>query len=98
MHIEGSIEPPLFFELAQRNGVSIPWKTEDQLRSAYNFANLQGFLDLYYDGCRVLQHARDFHDVTREYLQRAHADRVVHAEMFLCPQGHTSRGVPLATA
>lgn len=98
MHIEGSIEPPLFFELAQRNGISIPWKTEHELRRAYNFANLQGFLDLYYDGCRVLQHARDFQDVTREYLRRAHSDAVVHAEMFLGPQGHTSRGVPLATA
>lgn len=97
MHIEGSIEPPLFFELAQRNGVSIPWKTEDELRAAYRFANLQGFLDLYYDGCRVLQQARDFHDVTREYLQRAHVDSVVHAEMFLGPQGHTARGVLLAT-
>jgi adenosine deaminase len=98
MHIEGSIEPPLFFELAQRNGVTIPWKTEDELRAAYRFANLQGFLELYYDGCRVLQQARDFHDVTREYLQRAHADAVVHAEMFLGPQGHTARGVLLATA
>jgi adenine deaminase len=97
MHIEGSIEPPLFFELAQRNGVSIPWRTQDELRSAYNFRNLQGFLDLYYDGCRVLVHARDFHDVTRDYLRRAHADGVIRAEMFLGPQGHTSRGVPLAT-
>jgi adenosine deaminase len=97
MHIEGSIEPPLFFELAQRNGVTISWKSEDELRAAYSFRNLQGFLDLYYDGCRVLVRARDFHDVTRAYLRRAHADGVVHAEMFLGPQGHTARGVPLAT-
>jgi adenine deaminase len=97
MHIEGSIEPTLFFELAQRNAVAIPWKTEDELRAAYSFRNRQGFLDLYYDGCRVLVQARDFHDVTRDYLRRAHADGVVHAEMFLGPQGHTSRGVPLAT-
>jgi adenine deaminase len=95
MHVEGSIEPDLFIELARRNDVAIRWENEAQLRAAYEFRNLQDFLDLYYDGCRVLVHARDFHDVTRQYLRRAHADKVVHAEMFLGPQGHTSRGVPL---
>lgn len=97
MHIEGSIEPGLFIELARRNGVAIPWKTEEELRAAYRFKDLQAFLDLYYDGCRVLVHKQDFHDVTRAYLARAHADRVLHAELFLGPQGHTSRGVALAT-
>jgi adenosine deaminase len=97
MHIEGSIEPPLFFKLAHRNGVDLPWRTEQELRAAYSFPNLQGFLDLYYDGCRVLVQAQDFFEVTREYLQRAHADSVLHAELFLGPQGHTARGVPLAT-
>jgi adenosine deaminase len=97
MHIEGSIEPPLFIELARRNGVAIPWKTEGELRDAYSFRDLQAFLDLYYDGCRVLVHAQDFFDVTREYLARAHADKVLHAELFLGPQGHTSRGIALAT-
>jgi adenosine deaminase len=97
MHIEGSIEAPLFFKLAQRNGVTIPWKSEAELRAAYSFANLQGFLDLYYDGCRVLVNPQDYHDVTREYLQRAHADGVLHAEMFLGPQGHTARGIALKT-
>lgn len=97
MHIEGSIEPPLFIELARRNGVSIAWQTEDELRAAYEFQDLQGFLNLYYDGCRVLVNARDFHDVTREYLSRAYADKVLHAELFLGPQGHTSRGIALAT-
>ena len=97
MHIEGSIEPPLFFELARRNDVTIPWKTEEELRAAYSFRNLQGFLDLYYDGCRVLVQARDFHDITRDYLRRAHAEGVLRAEMFLGPQGHTARGVALAT-
>lgn len=97
MHIEGSIEPELFIALARRNGVSIRWQDEDQLRAAYRFRNLQEFLDLYYDGCRVLVHARDYFDVTRAYLKRAHADRVLHAELFLGPQGHTLRGVPLAT-
>jgi adenosine deaminase len=96
MHIEGSIEPDLFIRLARRNGVSIRWQTEDELRAAYSFADLQDFLDLYYDGCRVLVQPDDFFDVTREYLRRAHADRVLHAELFLGPQGHTSRGVPLA--
>lgn len=95
MHIEGSIEPDLFLQLARRNGVAIRWQTEEELRAAYHFTDLQDFLNLYYDGCRVLVQARDFHDVTRAYLRRAHADRVLHAEMFLGPQGHTSRGVPL---
>jgi adenosine deaminase len=97
MHIEGSIEPALFLQLARRNGVAIRWQTEDELREAYRFTDLQDFLNLYYDGCRVLVQPEDFHDVTRDYLRRAHADRVLHAEMFLGVQGHTSRGVPLAT-
>jgi len=97
MHIEGSIEPDLFLRLARRNDVAIRWDSEDALRAAYHFEDLQDFLDLYYDGCRVLVQACDFHDVTYAYLARAHADRVTHAEMFLGPQGHTSRGVPLAT-
>ncbi|SFP52915.1 adenosine deaminase [Variovorax sp. 770b2] len=96
MHIEGSIEPALFLQLARRNGVAIRWQTEDELREAYRFTDLQDFLNLYYDGCRVLVQPEDFHDVTRDYLRRAHADRVLHAEMFLGVQGHTSRGVPLA--
>lgn len=96
MHLEGSIEPDLFIRLARRNGVEIRWKTEQELRAAYRFEDLQDFLDLYYDGCRVLVTAQDFHDITREYLARAHADRVLHAEMFLGVQGHTTRGVPLA--
>jgi len=98
MHLEGSIEPDLFIRLARRNGVEIRWKTEEELRAAYRFEDLQDFLDLYYDGCRVLVAAQDFHDITREYLARAHADRVLHAEMFLGVQGHTTRGVPLAAA
>jgi len=98
MHIEGSIEPELFLQLAERNQVQVRWKDVDALRAAYDFQNLQSFLDLYYDGCRVLVHAQDFHDVTRAYLRRAHADGVIHAELFLGPQGHTARGVSMATA
>lgn len=97
MHIEGSIEPALFIELARRNGVAIGWQTEAELRAAYRFRDLQAFLDLYYDGCRVLVQARDFFDVTRAYLARANAERVLHAELFLGPQGHTVRGIALAT-
>ena len=97
MHIEGSIEPGLFLDLARRNDVRIGWSSEAALREAYHFQDLQSFLDLYYDGCRVLLRAADFRDVTRAYLARAHADRVLHAELFLGPQGHTARGVALAT-
>lgn len=96
MHIEGSIEPELMLALARRNGVAIRWQTEAELRDAYRFTRLQDFLDLYYDGCRVLLQVADFREVTRDYLRRAHADGVRHAEMFLGPQGHTTRGVPLA--
>lgn len=97
MHIEGSMEPGLFLELARRNRVALRWQSEEELRAAYRFTDLQDFLDLYYDGCRVLIEERDFFDVTMAYLRRAHADEVLHAEMFLGPQGHSSRGVPLAT-
>jgi len=96
MHIEGSLEPELMFELAERNGVDTRWQTEEELRAAYRFTDLQDFLNLYYDGCPVLVQPQDLHDVTRDYLRRAHADRVLHAEMFLGVQGHTSRAVPLA--
>jgi len=97
MHIEGSIEAELMFSLAERNGIALRWKSEDALRAAYRFENLQAFLDLYYDGCRVLMQARDFYDVTRAYLKRAHADHVLHAEMFLGPQSHLERGIALGT-
>jgi adenosine deaminase len=97
MHIEGSIEPDLFLQLAERNHVQVRWQDVDALRAAYDFKDLQSFLDLYYDGCRVLATAQDFHDVTRAYLHRAHADGVIHCELFLGPQGHTSRGVAVST-
>lgn len=97
MHIEGSIEPELFLALAERNRVEVRWKDVASLRAAYDFPNLQSFLNLYYDGCRVLVHAQDYHDVTRAYLQRAHAEGVIHAELFLGPQGHTTRGVAMGT-
>lgn len=97
MHIEGSIEPELMFELANRNDTSLRWNSPEEIRAAYRFENLQAFLDLYYDGCRVLMTPQDFYEVTRAYLRRAHQENVRHAEMFIGPQGHTRRGVALAT-
>jgi adenosine deaminase len=96
MHLEGSIEAELLLELAVRNAVRLRWETPEALRAAYQFDNLQSFLDLYYEGCRVLLREQDFHDITRAYLRRAHADAVVRAEVFIAPQGAAERGVPIA--
>lgn len=97
LHIEGSLEPELMFELAQRNGVTLPYADVATLRAAYQFSDLQSFLDLYYAGTQVLQTERDFHELTSAYLQRARADGVVHAEIMFDPQAHTARGVPIET-
>jgi adenosine deaminase len=97
MHLEGSIEPELMLDLATRNGMKLRWDTADELRAAYQFNNLQSFLDLYFEGCRVLVHERDFYDVTRSYLRRAHDDGVVRAELFMGPQSFTERGIDIAT-
>jgi adenine deaminase len=93
MHLEGSIEPELMLELAARNGMKLRWDTAHELRAAYQFSNLQSFLDLYFEGCRVLVQEQDFYDVTRAYLRRAHEDGVIRAELFLGPQSFTERGV-----
>jgi adenosine deaminase len=87
----------MMFELAQRNGVELPYADVDAVRAAYRFDCLQDFLDLYYQGMSVLQTEQDFHDLTWAYLQRCKADNVVHTEIFFDPQGHTGRGVPFAT-
>ena len=97
MHIEGSLEPELIFALAQRNGVSIPYASVEELRKAYAFTNLQSFLDIYYAGASVLLKEQDFYDMAWAYLERAAADNVVHTEMFFDPQTHTARGVPVKT-
>lgn len=97
IHIEGSLEPELIFELAQRNGVALAYESVDSLRKAYAFDNLQSFLDIYYAGASVLLKERDFYDMTMAYLQRAAADNVRHAEIFFDPQTHTARGVPFET-
>ena len=97
MHLEGSIEPELMLDLAARNGVKLRWDSADELRAAYQFANLQSFLDLYFEGCRVLVHEQDFYDVTRAYLGRAREDGVIRAELFIGPQSFTERGIGIAT-
>lgn len=97
MHIEGSLEPELIFALAKRNAVSLPFASVEALRAAYDFKDLQSFLDIYYAGASVLLHEQDFYDMTRAYLQRAAADQVRHTEIFFDPQTHTERGVAIAT-
>jgi adenine deaminase len=97
VHIEGTLEPELAFALAQRNGIQLPHASAAALRAAYNFADLQSFLDLYYAGASVLITEQDFFDLTWAYLQRAAADHVVHAEIFFDPQTHTERGVAMST-
>jgi len=97
MHIEGSLEPELIFELAQRNGVALPYASVEELRRAYAFTNLQSFLDIYYAGASVLLKEQDFYDMAWAYLERAAADNVVRTEMFFDPQTHTARGVDIKT-
>ena len=94
LHIEGSLEPELMFELARRNKVSIPFDSVEAVRAAYDFSNLQDFLDIYYAGANVLLTEEDFHDLALAYFRRAAADNVRHAEIFFDPQTHTDRGVP----
>ena len=94
LHIEGTLEPELMLQLAERNGVALRFGSVAQARAAYRFTDLQSFLDVYYEGSRVLLEEADFHDLTWAYLERAHRDRVVHAEVFFDPQSHAARGVP----
>ncbi len=96
LHIEGTLEPELAFAIADRNNSSLPFKSPELLRKAYNFNNLQSFLDLYYEVSRVLQHENDFYDLAMMYLKKAHSETVRHCEIFFDPQTHTQRGVPLA--
>jgi adenosine deaminase len=95
IHIEGSLEPELLFELAERNGISLRYASVEEVRRAYDFSDLQSFLDLYYEGMQVLLNERDFYDLTWAYLQKVSAQNVRHAEVFFDPQAHTDRGVPL---
>lgn len=97
LHIEGTLEPEMMFELAQRNGVKLPYNSIEAVRAAYNFSNLQSFLDLYYAGAAVLITEQDFYDLTWAYLKRCQADKVVHTEIFFDPQTHTERGIAFET-
>ncbi len=94
LHIEGSLEPEQMFEFARRNDVAIPFASVEEVRAAYQFSNLQDFLDIYYAGADVLRTEADFRDLALAYFDRAAADGVVHAEIFFDPQTHTHRGVP----
>ncbi|WP_158863473.1 adenosine deaminase [Leifsonia sp. AG29] len=93
LHIEGTLEPGLAFELAARNGVTLPFASVEELAAQYDFSDLQSFLDLYYATMGVLRTADDFTELTRRYLRRAHAQGVRHAEIFFDPQAHTAHGV-----
>lgn len=98
MHLEGSLEPELMFQLAQRNKIQLPWDSVETLRSAYAFNNLQEFLDLYYQGANVLQTEQDFYDLTWAYLKKCEEQNVLHVEPFFDPQTHTARGVSMEVA
>jgi adenosine deaminase len=97
LHIEGSLEPEMLFELAKKHGVKLRFPSVEAVRKAYDFGDLQSFLDIYYEGAAVLRDADDFRALTLAYLERAHADGVVHAEIFCDPQTHTARGVAMKT-
>lgn len=97
VHIEGTLEPELMFQLAERNAVALRYSTVEEARAAYRFSDLQSFLDIYYEGARVLLREEDFHDLTWAYLLKARQDNVIHTEIFFDPQIHTERGVPFET-
>jgi len=93
LHLEGSFEPELMFEIAKRNKITLPYDSIESVKQAYKFNNLQEFLDIYYAGAQVLLHEQDFFDLTWAYLTKVHSQNVVHVEVFFDPQTHTDRGV-----
>jgi adenine deaminase len=95
LHLEGTLEPELMFELAGRNGMPLRFASVEEVRAAYSFRDLQSFLDIYYEGAAVLRTARDFHDLTLAYLDRVVGDGARRVEVFFDPQTHTVRGVPM---
>ena len=97
LHIEGTLEPELMFQLAERNGIALPFQSIEQVRAAYQFTDLQSFLDIYYQGANVLQTEQDFYDLTWAYLLRCQQDNVIHCEIFFDPQTHTDRGIEFST-
>ena len=97
LHIEGSLEPELMFKLSKRNKVEIPFKSVDEIKSAYNFTDLDSFLKIYYEGSNVLINEQDFFDLTWEYILRCKKDKIVHTEIFFDPQSHIPRGITFDT-
>lgn len=97
LHIEGTFEPELMLAIAQRNKIELKYKSVDELKQAYNFNNLQDFLDIYYQGAGVLINEQDFYDMTWAYLEKVHAQNVIHVEIFFDPQTHTDRGIKFET-
>lgn len=97
LHIEGSLEPELMFRLAHKNNVAIPYNSVEEVRSAYNFTNLQTFLDIYYAGANVLLTEDDFYDLTWNYIKKCVENNIIHTEIFFDPQTHTSRGIAFDT-
>ena len=97
LHIEGSLEPELMWALAMRNNLTLPYSNIEEIRQAYEFSQLQDFLDIYYAGMSVLIHEQDFYDLTMEYLKKCHLQNIKHVEIFFDPQGHTERGVAFST-
>lgn len=97
LHIEGSFEPEQMFEIAKRNEISIPFETVEDVKKAYDFNNLQEFLDIYYAGANALQNEQDFYDLTFAYLEKLHEQNVMHTEIFFDPQTHTERGIAFET-
>lgn len=98
LHIEGTLEPELMFELARRNNINLPYDSVAEVKQAYNFEDLQSFLDIYYQGSQVLQQERDFYDLTWAYLEKAASQNVRHTEIFFDPQSHTERDIAFETA
>ena len=98
VHVEGTLEPELKFELARRNGIALPYRSVEEMRAAYDFDDLPSFLRMYYEGMGVLETEQDFHDLATAYLTRAHAEGVIYAEVFFDPQAHTARGIAYDTA
>ena len=96
LHIEGSLEPEMLIKLAKRNNITLPFETVEQVRAAYDFGNLQDFLDIYYQGMGTLLVEQDFYDLTMAYIKRVAVDNVRHVEIFFDPQGHTSRSIDFA--
>jgi len=94
IHIEGTLEPEMMFNLAHRNHIQLPYESIQEIHDAYHFTNLQSFLDIYYKGVNVLKTEQDFYDLMWAYLKKANEQKVRHAEIFFDPQTHTGRGIP----